>query len=155
MYLNRSIPLLFGTPNSASSRVALVCSILTIVLALIIYFSALVWVAVPYFLLMSLLLGLHGFICLTTTGANVLYIFRYFLVSHGKNIQLSTILDQKSNNFFNLLLRGKFKIQKNQPIRNMRFFLRVFPCVLPVSVYRLWQQRHSARISHRFCSHHV
>ena len=33
-----------------------------------------------YFLIMSCLIAAHGFICLTTTSANILYIFRYFLV---------------------------------------------------------------------------
>jgi hypothetical protein len=80
MYLNQTLPLLFATPSAASSRRAIVFSLLTLVFTFFLYQAAKTWVSFPFFGLMSLLLGMHGYISLTTTGANLFYIFRYFLV---------------------------------------------------------------------------
>ncbi len=80
MYLNQSIPILYGTPRLKSSWHAILFSFTSLVLACCLYVSAEIWKVFPYFLLMTLLIAMHGYIALTTTRANVLYIFRYFLV---------------------------------------------------------------------------
>ncbi|MDO9318878.1 MAG: hypothetical protein Q7V56_11845 [Gammaproteobacteria bacterium] len=55
-------------------------SLYILFLSFAVYLSATVWASFPYFLSITLLLGLHGYICLFSTGVNILYLFRYFLV---------------------------------------------------------------------------
>lgn len=80
MYLNQSLPLMFATPSAAGSHRAIVFSLLILGFAFCVYKAAETWVSFPFFGLMTLLLGMHGYLTLTTTGANIFYIFRYFLV---------------------------------------------------------------------------
>lgn len=80
MYLNQSIPLLFATPSEVSSRRAIVSSILLLGFAFFSYWATGILESFPFFLLMTLLIGVHGYICLTTTASNLLFIFRYLLI---------------------------------------------------------------------------
>ena len=80
MYLNQSIPLLFATPSVASSRRAIVSSLFLLGFAILSYFATEIFESLPFFMLMTLLIGIHGYVCLTTTASNLLFIFRYFLV---------------------------------------------------------------------------
>ncbi|OFE11756.1 hypothetical protein PHACT_00120 [Pseudohongiella acticola] len=80
MYLNRSIPLLFAIPSTEKSKTALLLSLFIAATAMVLYLAAVLWQDFPYFLLMTMLLGLHGVLSLYTTGANILFLFRYFLV---------------------------------------------------------------------------
>lgn len=80
MYLNQSTPLLFGTPSVSNSRRAILYSITLLGFAILSYLATEILESVLFFLLMSLIIGMHGYICITTTSLNLLYIFRYFLV---------------------------------------------------------------------------
>jgi len=80
LLLNQSIPLLFATPSAASSRRGIVFSLLILSFAIIVYIGSESLESVPFFFIITILIGLHGYICLITTGSNLLYIFRYFLV---------------------------------------------------------------------------
>jgi hypothetical protein len=80
VYLNQSIPLLFATPSVASSRRAIVSSLFLLGFAILSYFATEIFESLPFFMLMTLLIGIHGYVCLTTTAFNLLFIFRYFLV---------------------------------------------------------------------------
>lgn len=80
MYLNQSIPLLFATPGVAGARRAIVYSLLTLGLSVCLYLAAGIWPSLPFFGVMTLVIGVHGYIALITSNANILYIFRYFLV---------------------------------------------------------------------------
>jgi hypothetical protein len=44
------------------------------------YLAAEIWPSLPFFGVMTLVIGMHGYVALTTSNANLLYIFRYFLV---------------------------------------------------------------------------
>ena len=80
MFLNRDIPLLFGTPSMANSRRAIVVSLATILLGVTLYLASELWRSFPYFELTVLLIAIHGLVALLTSNANLLFIFRYFLV---------------------------------------------------------------------------
>jgi hypothetical protein len=71
---------MFATPSAGCSRRAIVFSLLAVVLAFCLYLAAEIWATFPFFGLTTLLLGMHGYIALTTVGANLFFIFRYFLV---------------------------------------------------------------------------
>lgn len=80
MHLNRSIPLLFATPSASGTRRAITYSILILAVTIFFYLAADKWPSVPFFGAMTVIIGMHGYIALTTSNANLLYIFRYFLV---------------------------------------------------------------------------
>lgn len=80
MLLNKSFPLLFGTPGTATSCRALLISFLILSLGTLVYLVSEVWRAFPYFELIALLVGAHGLTALLTSSANLLFVFRYFLV---------------------------------------------------------------------------
>lgn len=80
MQLNTDIPLLFGTPKIVDVKKGLASLFLMLGLGTAIYMSSLISDAVPYFWLMTALIGLHGIATIRRTGANILYLFRYFLI---------------------------------------------------------------------------
>jgi len=80
MYLNKSFPLLFATPSINGSQKAIVYSIAILVLTILSNLASELWGSFPWFMVMSIFIGMHGYIALTTTGGNILFIFRYFLV---------------------------------------------------------------------------
>lgn len=80
MLLNKSIPLLFGTPSMASSCRGLLISFIVLGLGTIVYLASEIWQSFPYFELIALLIGVHGLTALLTSSANLFFIFRYFLV---------------------------------------------------------------------------
>ncbi|MFK8029509.1 MAG: hypothetical protein AB8G18_04675 [Gammaproteobacteria bacterium] len=55
-------------------------SLITLVISYLVFLTAYAWESVPYFELMTVLIGLHGYVAVTSTSANLLYILRYFLV---------------------------------------------------------------------------
>ena len=80
MYLTQSIPLLFGIPDRLSSSRAIFISMMILGVAFGSFLIVEIWEAFPFFLVMTALLSVHGYICLRTTSANLLFIVRYFLV---------------------------------------------------------------------------
>jgi hypothetical protein len=80
MISHKTLPLLFSTPSPILSYRVIVLSFLIVFLALISHYSMKIWVEFPFFLIVSVLLVLHGCLCLLTTGGNVFFLLRYFLV---------------------------------------------------------------------------
>lgn len=80
MQLNTDIPLLFGTPKMVDVRKGLASLFLMLGLGTATYMSSLISDAVPYFWLMTVLIGLHGITTIRRTRANILFLFRYFLI---------------------------------------------------------------------------
>lgn len=78
--LSRSMPLLFGVPVASDSRRAIVLSIIILSLSFLSYLATEHTSSFNFFMILTFLIGLHGYICLTTTAANILYLVRYFLV---------------------------------------------------------------------------
>lgn len=71
---------MFAIPSAPSSRRAIVFSFFTLLSGLSLYYAADTLEEIPFFGFVSVLLCMHFYIALATTGANVFYIFRYFLV---------------------------------------------------------------------------
>lgn len=80
MQLNTDHSLLFGTPKMVDVRKGLASLSLMLGLGTAIYMSSLISDAVPYFWLMTVVIGLHGIATIRRTGANILFLFRYFLI---------------------------------------------------------------------------
>lgn len=80
IYLHRSVPLLFGVPSTGASNWAIKVSLLVLLCAVFTYLLTGVWESFPFFTFASALLLVHCVTALTTTGVNLLYIFRYMLV---------------------------------------------------------------------------
>lgn len=80
MSLSSKTRLLFSVPRAGALAKSVVFTFLTIILGFASYQAAEVWSRFPYYLVMSALIGAHGYLCLQTTNLNILYIFRYFLV---------------------------------------------------------------------------
>lgn len=80
MQLNTDIPLLFGTPNTKSSRRGLNVSLSVICIGAFLYLASDLWSWFPFFKLAVILIALHGVVALLTSSANLLFLFRYFLV---------------------------------------------------------------------------
>lgn len=80
MFLNRSIPLIFGTPNPKVALFVYSSTFALMAIAIICYFVAAEWASLPYFGILSILIGLHGLIALVSTRGNLLILFRYYLV---------------------------------------------------------------------------
>jgi hypothetical protein len=80
IYLHRSIPLLFGVPSARASNWAVVISILVMAAISFAYILVDMVASFPFFHFTTALLLIHGATALMTTGANLLYIFRYMLV---------------------------------------------------------------------------
>jgi len=80
IYLNQSIPLLFGTPTAKASNWAIAISLFVMVGAIFSYALVNVVERFPFFGFISVLLIIHCIAALTSTGVNLLYIFRYMLV---------------------------------------------------------------------------
>lgn len=80
MFLNKSIPLLFGTPSTVGSYRGLLASFVVLNFGTICYLASELWRSFPYFELITLLVGIHGLTALLTSSANLLFVFRYFLV---------------------------------------------------------------------------
>lgn len=80
IYLHRSIPLLFGVPSARASNQAIAISLLVMVGTVFAYALVDIVEGFPFFTFASILLAIHCLTALTTTGVNLLYIFRYMLV---------------------------------------------------------------------------
>ncbi|WP_290674328.1 hypothetical protein [Aquabacterium sp.] len=80
MDINRDLPLLFGTPGRAASARALMWSFFVAGASTLCFSLTSFWPSLPYFWLMTVLIGLHGIVAVTSSGANLLYVFRYFLI---------------------------------------------------------------------------
>jgi len=74
------VHLLFSTPRVDVEGKAVIFTFFTIILGFVSYQAVEVWSRFPFYLVMSVLIAAHGYLCLRTTGLNILFIFRYFLV---------------------------------------------------------------------------